>query len=69
MEGISGRFLQRKHHKSEAIVNEKEEDEDDMGASIVRSEFDAAIRDIRINKATGTDDIPAELFKNEGKRR
>ena len=39
-----------------------------MGASILKSEFDAAVRDLRKNKAPGIDDIPAELIKNAGEK-
>ena len=39
-----------------------------MGASILRSEFDAAIRDLRRNKTSGIDDIPAELIKYAGEK-
>ena len=39
-----------------------------MGASILRSEFDAAIRDLKRNKAPGIDDIPAELIKYAGEK-
>ena len=50
------------------IIGESEVEKDDMGASILRSEFDAAIRDLRRNKAPGIDDIPAELIKYAGEK-
>ena len=50
------------------IEDESEVEKDDMGASILRSEFDAAIRDLQRNKAPGIDDIPAELIKYAGEK-
>ena len=53
--------------RTNAIENEKEVDEDHMGAPILRSEFDAAVRDLWINKASGIVDFPAELIKTQEK--
>ena len=53
--------------RTNSIENEKEVDEDHMGAPILRSEFDAAVRDLWINKASGIVDFPAELIKTQEK--
>ena len=50
------------------IEDESEVEKDDMGACILRSEFDAAIKDLQRNKAPGIDDIPAELIKYAGEK-
>ena len=50
------------------IEEESEVEKHHMGASILRSEFDAAIRDLRRNKASGIDDIPAESIKYAGEK-
>lgn len=39
-----------------------------MEDSIMREEFDRALKILRINKAPGNDNIPAELLKNSGKK-
>ena len=48
------------------IEEENEVEEDDKGAPILRSEFDAAFRDLRTNKASGIYDNPAEVIKKAG---
>ena len=50
------------------IEDENEVENDDMGASILRSKFDAAITDLRRDKSLGVDDIPAELIKYAGEK-
>jgi len=39
---------------------------DEIGPSIMKSEFIKAIHDLKSNKAAGIDEIPAELWKHSG---
>jgi hypothetical protein len=49
-------------------LNEQEIDTnmDDMGPELLKSEIEAAIAELKKNKAEGIDDIPAELLKHLG---
>lgn len=49
-------------------IMEKEESivEDNLGDCILRSEFDAAMNDLKNNKAPGIDGLQAEMLKNAG---
>ncbi|XP_050424191.1 craniofacial development protein 2-like [Adelges cooleyi] len=44
-----------------------ESNEEDIGPNITKSEFVKALSELKQGKATGVDDIPAELLKNVGK--
>ena len=58
---MCGRFvIQRCNFYAKIIEDENEVEKDDMGVRIQRSEFDAVIRDLRRNKASEIDGIPAE---------
>ena len=55
--------------KTNAIENEWKVDISRwMGAPISITEFDAAVRDLRLNEVCGIDDIPAMLTKNGGEK-
>jgi hypothetical protein len=43
--------------------------EDEIGPSIMKSEFIQAIHDLKLNKAVGIDEIPVKLWKHSGKKR
>ena len=63
--------LYDKENRPQEIMIEEEKDvnEDDKGPSILRSEVEKAIKDLGRGKATGDDNIPAEILKvlgNEG---
>ena len=63
--------LYDKENRPQEIIIEEEKDvnEDDKGPSILRSEVEKAIKDLGRGKATGDDNIPAEILKvlgNEG---
>ena len=55
-------LYQGKELDGHVVEREEEVDEDEMGDTILRSEFDRALKDLSKNKAPGIDDIPSELL-------
>ena len=48
------------------IEEEEEVEEDEMGETILRSEFKRALKDLNCRKAPGIDGIPVELLRSAG---
>ena len=62
--------LYDKEHRPQHINIEREDviDEDERGPSILTTEVEKAIKDMKRNKATGDDDVPADLLKEIGNK-
>ena len=56
------------HGLTEELETPEEVNKDDEGESILREEFDQALKDMKGNKAAGIDEIPIELIKYAGAR-
>ncbi|XP_049794433.1 uncharacterized protein LOC126204053 [Schistocerca nitens] len=52
--------------QDDMIESEDEVDKDELGDSIVRSEFDQALQALKHGKAPGIDSLPAEIIKAGG---
>jgi hypothetical protein len=57
-----------KELNEKALEPVEEGDTEEYGDTILKSEFERAVKDLRENKASGVDDIPAELIRSSGKR-
>lgn len=54
----------RKESKTVCLADEESVEVDIKGLPIIRSEFDAALENLKGKKATGIGDIPIEILKN-----
>ena len=66
MEGIYRGVYQGNELEGSILEKEEEVNEDEIGDTILREEFDRALKDLSRNKAPGVDDIPSELLKSSG---
>jgi hypothetical protein len=57
-----------KLYDEKALEPVEEGGTEEYGVTILKSEFERAGKDLRENKASGIDNIPAELIRSSGKR-
>jgi len=53
-------------HAGQSLELEEDVEDDDKGPSVLYSEFEKALEELKNKKATGPDGIPAELLKALG---
>ncbi|KAI5739387.1 hypothetical protein M8J77_018683 [Diaphorina citri] len=55
-------------NEEDYIEKEEDVDKDSLGPEILRSEFNKSLKELTDKKATGIDQIPAEVLKNLGRK-
>jgi hypothetical protein len=68
LKGVFGKLYDEKELNEKALDPVEEEDTEEYGDAILKSEFERRVKGLRENKASGIGNVPAELIRSSGER-